>query len=303
VASTLGANAGFGQAAGTGIVLTSTGQVLTNNHVIDGAVKIWATDVGNGKLYAASVVGYDRSADVAVLQLHGASGLETADIGNSSKVTRAEPVVALGNAGGAGGTPAAAPGAVTAVNQSVIASDAATGSRELLSGLIESTVDLQAGDSGGPLVNAGGEVIGMNSAASGNSHLHGKAEHVRGYSIPINRVIRLAEQMQAGLATSTVHIGTGGDLGVVIHTAGGYHGNLLAGVEIEGVPSGSPAVRAGIEAGDIITSIGGSAVGSSSSLRAVLGRYHPGDKVTVYWTDLGGDGHHSVIVLSPGPPA
>ena len=115
------------QAAGTGIVLTSSGEILTNNHVIDGATTISATDVGNGKTYSASVVGYDRSSDVAVLQLHNASGLQTASIDNSSNVAVGENVVGVGNAGGTGGTPSVAGGTVTALNQSITASDQGDG--------------------------------------------------------------------------------------------------------------------------------------------------------------------------------
>src|SRR5690349_10780617 len=99
-------------AKGTGIVLTSNGEVLTNNHVINGATSVSVTDIGNGKTYKATIVGYDESHDIAVLQLSGASGLTTAATGDSSSVRVGDKVVALGNAGGAGGTPAVAAGAV-----------------------------------------------------------------------------------------------------------------------------------------------------------------------------------------------
>ena len=103
--------------AGTGIVLSANGEVVTNNHVVDGATKISVTDLGNGKTYTATVVGYDPTHDLAVLQLQNASGLTTASIGNSSKLTVDTPVVGIGNAGGAGGTPSTAGGEVTALNQ------------------------------------------------------------------------------------------------------------------------------------------------------------------------------------------
>ena len=105
------------QAAATGIVLNSTGLVLTNNHVISGATSITAVDVGDGKSYQATVVGYDRSHDIALIQLTGASGLASARLGDSSKAAVGQRVVALGNAGGTGGTPTAASGAVVALNQ------------------------------------------------------------------------------------------------------------------------------------------------------------------------------------------
>ncbi|HKH89126.1 MAG TPA: trypsin-like peptidase domain-containing protein, partial [Acidimicrobiales bacterium] len=152
------------QGAGTGMVLTSTGEVLTNNHVVEGATKISVTDIGNGKTYSAKVVGYDRSKDIAVLQLIGASGLQTVNLGNSSSVSVGEGVVAVGNANGAGGTPSYAGGAVTATNQSITATDQAGGDSEQLGGLIETNADVIPGDSGGPLVNASGQVIGMDTA-------------------------------------------------------------------------------------------------------------------------------------------
>ncbi|MGH3214293.1 MAG: S1C family serine protease, partial [Trebonia sp.] len=153
-------------AMGTGIVLTSNGEILTNNHVVNGATSVSVRDIGNGKTYKATVVGYDESHDVAVLQLSGASGLTTATTGNSSTVKVGDDVVGLGNAGGAGGTPSVAAGNVTALNQSITASDEGSGSSEQLSGLIETNANIQPGDSGGPLVNSYGQIIGMDTAAS-----------------------------------------------------------------------------------------------------------------------------------------
>ena len=138
------------------MVLTSSGEILTNNHVIAGATSIRVTDIGNGKTYSASVVGYDETLDIAVLQLQGASGLQTISIGNSSTAAIGETVIGIGNAGGTGGTPSAASGAVTALDQSITASDEADGSSEQLANLIEMNADIQAGDSGGPLVNSSG---------------------------------------------------------------------------------------------------------------------------------------------------
>ena len=157
------------EAAGTGQVLTSNGEVLTNNHVIEGATTISVTDIGNGKTYSATVVGYDRTEDVAVIQLKNASGLKTVSIGNSSDVAKGEGVVGIGNAGGVGGTPSVAGGSVTALGQSITASDAGDGTSEKLTNLIQTNCDIQPGDSGGPLVNASGKVVGMDTAASGTS--------------------------------------------------------------------------------------------------------------------------------------
>jgi S1-C subfamily serine protease len=155
-----------GEAAGTGMVVTSSGEVITNKHVIAGATKITATDVGNGQTYAARVVGYDYSRDIAVLQLEGASGLQTESFGDPKTLKVGQSVATIGNAGGAGGTPTAAGGQVVALGQSITAGDELGGGHERLEGLIELAGNLQPGDSGGPLVNGAGEVLGMDTAAS-----------------------------------------------------------------------------------------------------------------------------------------
>ena len=194
-------------------MLTSNGEILTNNHVVDGATKISVTDIGNGKTYAATVVGYDLGHDIAVLQLQGASGLKTAQLA-TSKPSVGEAVVAIGNAGGTGGTPTSAGGSVTALGQSITASDELTGSSEQLSGLIEVNSNVEAGDSGGPLVNAAGQVIGMDTAASQSFAF--SAQGNAGFAIPISTAIPVAKDIEAGQAGATVHIGSTAFLGVLI---------------------------------------------------------------------------------------
>ena len=176
-------------------MLTSNGEVLTNNHVVDGATKISVTDIGNGETYSATVVGYDLGRDVAVLQLQGASGLKTAQLA-TSKPSIGEAVVAIGNAGGTGGTPTSAGGSITALGQSITASDELTGSSEQLSGLIEVNANVEAGDSGGPLVNAAGQVIGMDTAASQSFAF--SAQGNAGFAIPISAAIPIAKDIEAG---------------------------------------------------------------------------------------------------------
>ena len=204
-------------AAGTGIVLTSNGTVLTNNHVIRGATSIKVTDVGNGRTYTAKVVGYDASRDVAVIQLQNASGLTTANLGDSSSVQSGDSVTALGNAGGKGGTPSVATGTVTALNQGITASDDGSGANsEQLTGLIETNADIQPGDSGGALVNSYGLVIGMNTAASSGTQFQSESGQsaVQAYAIPIDKAESIAKQVEAGQGSSTVHIGATAFLGI-----------------------------------------------------------------------------------------
>jgi S1-C subfamily serine protease len=310
------------QAAGTGIVLTSSGVILTNNHVIDGATTISVTDVGNKQTYTASVVGYDRTGDVAVLQLHDASGLTTANLGNSSNASVGQDVVGVGNAGGTGGTPSAAGGTVTALNQSITANDEGDGTSEQLSGLIETNANIQPGDSGGALVNTSGQVLGVDTAASAGFSFQSNSQSSgsQGYAIPINTALNIARGIEAGSSSTTVHIGETAFLGVEISPTGSSSGNSgggfgsgfggnsgntgssVAGASIAGVVTNGPAQTAGLAQGDTITSLGGKTIGSANALTNAMATYHPGDKVTVGWTDSSGQTHTATVQLSSGPP-
>ncbi len=197
-------------AAGTGMVLTANGVVLTNNHVIDGATSISVTDVGNGKTYQANVVGYDRTGDIAVIKLTNASGLQTIAT-SSGTAAVGQAVVGVGNAGGTGGTPSAAGGSITALDQSITASDQGGGNAENLTGLIEVNAGIQPGDSGGSLVNAQSQVIGMDTAASADSSY--QVSGTQAYAIPIDTALSVAHKITAGQASSTIHIGATGFLG------------------------------------------------------------------------------------------
>jgi S1-C subfamily serine protease len=215
---------------GTGIVLSATGEVLTNNHVVNGATSIKVTDIGNGKTYTATVVGYDATHDIAVLQLQGASGLTTASLGNSSTVQTGQSVTALGNAEGKGGTPSVATGTVTALNQSITASDELSSESEQLTGLIETNAPIQPGDSGGSLVNSYGQVIGMDTAASSSDQAQGQSSTAtQAYAIPINEAVSIAQQIEAGTTTADIHIGATAFLGVELgsdsSSSGGFGGS------------------------------------------------------------------------------
>jgi S1-C subfamily serine protease len=300
---------GNGEAAATGIVLTPAGEVLTNNHVIEGASAISATDVGNGKTYRATVVGYDRSQDIAVLQLSGASRLQTTAIADPPTAAIGQAVVAIGNAGGAGGTPTAAGGSVIALNQQIVA-DGDAGS-EQLSGLIEVNADVQPGDSGGPLVDGAGKAIGIDTAASTGFSF--RSVGGRGYAIPIEQALAIAKQIENGVSSSSIHIGPTAFLGVELAVStgqGGYgsgygssSGQSSSGAAIAGVVPGSPAAGAGLDSGDLITSLGGQAVDSPTALTSLIGAYRPGDHVQVSWTDPSGGQHTATVQLATGPAA
>lgn len=307
VVSTLGLQQAA--SAGTGLVLTPSGEILTNNHVIKGATSIRVTDIGNGHTYPAKVVGYDQSKDIAVLQLVGASGLQTVALGDSSTVKVGDKVVALGNAGGKGGTPSVAVGKVAGLGAAINASDAGAGTVEHLTGLIRHSAPIQPGDSGGPLVSNTGKVIGIDTAGSSSAGFQfqtGQSQPTQAFAVPINEAVALARQIEAGQASATVHIGATGILGVGVMSADQAAANGVSagsGAVISGTVSGMPADRAGLTAGDVITSADGHQVSSPSALQAALERHHPGDSVRIGWTDQFGQAHSATMVLANGPAA
>jgi S1-C subfamily serine protease len=327
-----------GAAAGTGIVLTSSGEVLTNNHVIDGATSIKVQVSGAGPSYDATVLGYDAADDVALIQVEGAPSLHPVTTGDSSSLSQGDPVLALGNALGKGGAPQTAEGTVTALDQTITASDESGGSAETLTGVIQTDAPIQPGDSGGPLVNADGQVVGMNSAGSSDGQSQ-DAPATAGFAIPIDKALAIAHQIEAGQSSANVHIGDRAILGVQVQDTataaapgdlgglggfGGAFGDLgglgsgngsdnasgagasapsTGGVQVAGVEAGSPADQAGLAEGDTITSINGKSVGSTDDMSAALGSLHAGDSVKVGWTDASGQQNTATVVLVAGPPA
>ncbi|MCL2582341.1 MAG: S1C family serine protease [Streptosporangiales bacterium] len=201
-------------AAGSGMVINSNGLVLTNNHVISGATKLSATVVGSGKTYPATVVGYDKTGDVALIKLTGAPSLKTVPLGNSSTVKKGDAAVALGNAEGQGSVVPAA-GSITGLNQTISASDqGSSAGSEKLTGMIQTSANVVSGDSGGPLANGNGQVIGMDTA--GDSVNVGSQAPSSGFAIPINTALGVAKQIAAGKASSTIQIGYPPFIGVYI---------------------------------------------------------------------------------------
>ena len=282
-----------GGGAGTGIVLTPSGDVLTNNHVIRGAGSIRVTVPAAGRTYTATVTGYSVSKDVALLSLQGAEGLATARTGNSNGVEIGDRVTTVGNAGGEGLSTKT--GKVTGLRQNVTVSD--DGVPFTLAGLIETTAPLEPGDSGGPML-VDGRVIGVDAVASSNFYYRDTGQ---GYAIPINRALTIAAQIQTGRSSSTVHVGPTAFLGVSLARVGPY-GETIDGALVDGVASGSPADRAGLGQNDVIVGFGGKRVSSSTGLKKLVLQSRPGRTVRVTWIDRT-DGRTSATVrLAAGPP-
>jgi S1-C subfamily serine protease len=292
-----------GTAAGTGMVLTSAGEVLTNNHVIRGATSIKVVIPGTDHRYAAKVVGYDVSADVAVLQATGATDLKAIATDNSTRLKVGESVTAVGNAGGTGSLTSST-GTVTALGRSITVSDDQGGS-ESLAGLVETNASLQPGDSGGPLLDTAGRAIGMDTAAeSYGVSANASAPSTHGYAIPINKAVAVAKQIESRKASTAVHVGSTAFLGVEVVTLrnAGPGGSAGTGATIAEVTRGGPAAAAGLVAGDTITAIGGRHVSTPTALGALILSKKPHVRVSVGYADQSGVSHTISVTMGSGPP-
>ena len=319
-------------AAGTGMVLNADGLVLTNNHVIEGSTKVSATLVSTGKTYPATVVGYDKTGDVALIQLQDASGLTTVPIGNSASVKVGNTVVALGNAEGQGSITATA-GHVTALDQTITASDeGGSTASETLTGMIQTNAGIVPGDSGGPLASSAG-VIGMDTAGNDANDQQASA----GFAIPIGTALSVARQIAGGHASSVITIGYPPFVGIFIGSGssssppvqaqqeeqqnGSGSGSAPAcstsnsdltvpsaiapvssGTLVIGTICGSPSAAAGMTGGSVITAVNGQAVGSPDDLAGLLAQFHPGEVISVSWVSPSGQRTTSSLHLAAGPP-
>ncbi len=314
-----------GQDEGTGMVITRSGLVLTNNHVIVGSTKLFAQVNGAGKKYPATVVGTSPTDDVALLQLHGGSAFSTVSIGNSSQVAVGAQVVAIGNALALQGPETVTDGIIAATSRTINVGDPATGTTETLKGVFQTTAPINPGNSGGPLTNSAGQVIGMNTAAATGSATGTSASNV-GFAIPIDHAMAIVNQIEAGKASPTVFIGPhaimgvtvesvacaegqvsgcyplgsnglfGGPFGFSTYSAPTQHGAVVAGVE-----PGSPAAGAGLAVGDVITAVDGRSVANLSDLSHQLTGKKVGQAVTVKWLNPGGSAHSARLQLEAGP--
>jgi S1-C subfamily serine protease len=281
---------------GTGMVVTSTGEIITNNHVIEDASTIKVV-IDHRGTYKATVVGTDATADVAVLKLSGVSGLKTVKFASSSTVKIGDTVVAIGNAGGQGFPSTVTAGAVTALDRTITAVDE-VGATERLKDMIQTDAVLVAGNSGGPLVDSSGGVIGMDTAA-------GRTEggSSTGYALPVNQVLKIANEMEAGKSGNGIVIGSQAFLGIAGETVSSSSGSTVSGIGIEYVESGSPAALAGIEMGDVIVAFDGHATATIGELSTLIHKLRPGDRAAVTFENSSGSTETVTVTLTTAPPA
>ena len=284
--TTLGYQHGLA-AAGTGMILTRSGEVLTNNHVIEGATKFKVVDVTTHRRYTATVAGYSVSRDIAVLQLANASGLRTVKRGGAVPLHVGMRIVARGNAQGVGGLPKVAPGQIIALHQQIVATNEGT-DPETLSNVIATDAPVVPGYSGGPLENSQNRVLGMVTAGS-------TAGAHRGFAIPLKQALQIARRIESGRPNATVHIGPTAFLGVLLAKAADE-------AKIARVIAGKPADLAGLGKGDVITSLNGAKIASVTDVRTTVLSLVPGKTVSISWTDTSDVAHTGTITPISGPP-
>ena len=293
---------GTSQAAGTGLIITSTGDVLTNNHVVEGSISIRVAIQGRSGTYVAEVVGVDPTDDLAVIHIQGVSGLPVVTMADSSTLQVGDSVLAIGNALGLGGAPRVTQGQITALNQSITASENGTNS-EQLTGMIQSDAEISPGDSGGALVNAAGQVVGIITA--GEAQGFRSSSTTVNYAIPSSPAVSIANRILAGQAGNGVIIGPVGYLGVSVETLDPQTASQLglkitSGALVRSVQADSPAQSAGIKTGAVITGVNNTVIDSSRALGDALHQFKPGDHVKVTWLYQGAT-HSATVTLISGP--
>jgi S1-C subfamily serine protease len=289
---------GSGRAAGTGMIISSSGEVLTNNHVVDGSTSIRVTIAGRSQTYTAHVIGADPGADIAVIQIEGVSSLPTVTFASSSTLKVGDSVVAIGNALGQGGTPDVSQGSVTALDQTITASESGAKS-ERLTGMIQTDAPIYPGDSGGPLVNSSGQVVGMITAGQVQG-FRSSASNVN-YAVASDTILDIVNQIRSGKANPAIIYGQVGYIGVSAQTldastAAQLGLNVSSGALVRAVVAGSPADSAGITRNSVITSVGGSKVTSIDNLGTAIRAHKPGERVSISWVNQSGT-HSATLTL------
>jgi putative serine protease PepD len=262
--------------AGTGMVLTADGEVLTNAHVVVGATTIEVKLSGEQDYRGADLVGANTTEDVALLKVRNATGLKTVPLGQSADLQVGDDVIAIGNALDLDGGLTVTEGIVSALNRTL------SDSGENLTGLIQTDAAINPGNSGGPLVNAAGQVVGMNTAVAGD------AQNI-GFAIAIDKAKPIIDSLRSGKGSTNASAAPQAYLGVSTQTLDATTASSLGlpsttGAYVTTVDPASAAAKAGLRVGDVITSIGGTSITTSDQLATAIRSHQPGDTVTVAWT-------------------
>jgi S1-C subfamily serine protease len=266
---------GSTEVAGTGMIITADGEVLTNAHVVDGANNVRVTVPGRGTM-SARVLGADTGRDIALLKIGGASGLPTLTFAADPPQV-GDAVVTVGNALALNGSPTVTTGIVSALDRS-IPTDSGN-----LNHMLQTDAAINPGNSGGPLLNSSGQVIGMNTAVAGG------AQNI-GFAIPVSQIKPQLDELAKGHVAPAAATGY---LGVSVADAS------PSGAAVSAVVPSSPAAEAGLQAGDVITQIDGQDIQGASDLVTTVQSHSPGDKITLQITRNGSSFTRTVTLGSP----
>ncbi|MGJ9422439.1 S1C family serine protease [Aeromicrobium sp. CF3.5] len=262
--------------SGTGIIISSDGEILTNNHVVAPAADGGTVTVAfsDGTNVEAEIVGRDPVTDVAVIKAQNQSGLQPATLGSSADLKVGQDVVAIGSPFGLEST--VTTGIVSALNRPVTSSDGTGAQTPTVFPAVQTDAAINPGNSGGPLVDLDGNVIGINSAIRAGSSGGGQSGSIGlGFAIPVDLAKNISQQILAGDEVEHAQIG------VTVRPA--VSGDEITGIgaEINAVSEGSAGAEAGLQEGDIITAVNGNPVASSDALVASIRAYQPGESVEV----------------------
>jgi putative serine protease PepD len=283
-----------GSGSGSGIILSSDGEILTNNHVAEGAQGGRMTvSFDDGSTAPATVVGTDPLTDLAVIKAKGVSGLTPATLGHSDQLDVGENVVAIGSPFGLDAT--VTTGIVSALHRPVSVGESQGTATTYPA--IQTDAAINPGNSGGPLVNMRGEVVGINSSIRSAATTSGQAGSIGlGFAIPIDNVLPVVDQLRNGETPTHARLG----VGVVDATS---KNGLVTGAGLERVDPGSAAADAGLERGDVITKVDDVVITGYQSLVATIRGYRPGDQVTLTVVHAGSGGKSETVTATLGSDA
>lgn len=291
-----------GGGAGSGMALEPNGLVLTNYHVVQTSETVQVTIANTGQQFTATVLGFDSSRDVALLQLQGASNLDTVTIDDDTLAV-GDTVRAVGNSRGQGYL-RTSHGVVTDLSAVVnTANDNSLRGFEQLTDVIETSVPAVSGDSGGPLFDSEGEVVGMTTAGKSTNGEAAPGQAIS-YAVPIERALSIAKQIVEGDDSGSVTIGPKSWLGIIVPVQSGRAGVTpqgLPGVTLSSSAPGGPAEKAGLGPGSTITALGGVRVENSGDLADELAKLSPGDTTTIAWVDAAGIERSGDITVAASP--
>lgn len=258
------------EAVGTGIIVTSDGEIVTNNHVVEGATSVRVRLRGQTEPIIADVLGTDPSNDLALIKLRNASGLTAATFADPASLAVGDQVVAVGYALALDGDPTVTTGIISALNRTFTIDE-----NTILNGLIQTDTAISSGNSGGPLINMKGEVVGINTAVA-TSDSNSAANNI-GFSIGVKEVVRVVGILREQSADKTGTQRGQGFLGIRLgsRTDGG------SGAVIGEITSGSPAAKAGLRVNDVVLEVNGQTIDGDAALVAIIRDSAPGDKISI----------------------